>query len=653
MAKARKQPSPPLQAAQVWCLLATALLGLAPFIPTLPVLMQIAVPVLLAARAWGNWRNKAVPSRLIMGLAAVLGVAFVLNTYHTVVGKEAGLALLTWLLPLKLLEANTRRDARVAIMLCCFMLTGQFLNEQSPLVAVFVLVCAGFIIMTSAKLEQPMLSVRTAARQTRSLLLGAVPLMVLLFVLFPRIDGPLWGMPLDSLSSSTGLSDDMEPGSIANLIVSGEVAFRVEFEGTPPTPQLRYWRGPVLTDFDGRTWHQRHNPMRPEPHYSVDGPAYTYWMTLEPHRHNWLLALDYPAPKAENAQYGEDLNLLTRNPVQARIRYRLTSYPQTKVGLDELKFIRAAALRLPQGSNPRTVALGQKLHEENANPAERVQAAIRFMRGDGLAYTLSPPIAGQHAADEFLFDNKKGFCEHFSSAFTILMRAAGVPARVVTGYQGGEFNPLDGTLVVRQSEAHAWSEVWLEGQGWVRVDPTALSAPRRIADGLANALGDTQMPLMLRQDNAFVRNLRYRMEALSNTWNQWVLGYNAKRQTELLNQLGVQNADWRTLTSLLGSFVALWLAWLTWRLWPRGPRGDALDRSWRLFCRRLARRGVRREPWEGPADFARRAALAMPAQAATILALAEEFARLRYGLPGSESAAGLAAFRRAVQQFRP
>jgi len=318
MLKARKQPSPPLQAAQVWCLLATALLGLAPFIPTLPVLMQIAVPVLLAARAWGNWRNKAVPSRLIMGMAAVLGVAFVLNTFHTVVGKEAGLALLTWLLPLKLLEANTRRDARVVIMLCCFMLTGQFLNEQSPLVAVFVLVCAGFIIMTSAKLEQPMLSVRMAARQTRSLLLGAVPLMVLLFVLFPRIEGPLWGMPLDSQSASTGLSDDMEPGSIANLIVSGEVAFRVEFEGTPPPPQLRYWRGPVLTDFDGRTWRQRHNPMRPEPHYAVDGSAYTYWMTLEPHKHNWLLALDYPGPRAENAQYGEDLNLLTRNPVQAR-----------------------------------------------------------------------------------------------------------------------------------------------------------------------------------------------------------------------------------------------------------------------------------------------------------------------------------------------
>lgn len=376
-------------------------------------------------------------------------------------------------------------------------------------------------------------------------------------------------------------------------------------------------------------------------------------MTLEPHNQGWLLALDYPAPKAEGALYGEDLNLLSRRPVQARIRYHLTSYPQTKVGVDEFKFIRAGALSLPQGSNPRTVALGQRFQQSEASPAKRVEAAIRFMRGDGLAYTLNPPVAGQHAADEFLFDTKKGFCEHFASAFTILMRAAGVPARVVTGYQGGEFNPLDGTLVVRQSDAHAWSEVWLDGQGWVRVDPTALSAPRRIDAGLANALGDTQLPLMLRQDNAFVRNLRYRMEALSNTWNQWVLGYNAKRQTQLLSQLGVQDADWRTLTALLGSFIALWLAWLTWRLWPRGPRGDALDRSWRLLCRRLARRGVPRKSWEGPQDYARRAAATLPAHAPAILALAEEFARLRYGSPARRSDAGLAAFRRAVQQFRP
>lgn len=645
--------SQPLQTLQVWFLLGTATLGLLPFLQSLPLALKFLVPLLLIWRSWLNLRARALPPRLVMVLIAAAGIALVAATYHTLVGRVAGLALLTWLLPLKLMEMRTRRDARVAIMLCCFMLTGQFLNQQSALVAVFVLVCATAIIMTSAKLQQPGLDLRATGGLAGRLILAAIPLMAMLFVLFPRIDTPLWGMPMDTPTSTTGLSNNMEPGSIAKLILNGEIAFRVEFQGPLPPPRERYWRGPVLTGFDGQTWYPRKGGILMKPDYRVSGPAYSYWMTLEPHDQGWLLAMDFPDHQTENAVFSDDLSLVSRRPVSRRLRYHVNSFPQSRVGLDERKYVLDAALRLPSGFNPRTVALGRKIAQDNPDPEQRVLAAQRFLREDRLTYTLVPPEMGRDTADEFLFNLKQGFCEHFSSSFAILMRAAGVPTRVVTGYQGGEFNPMDGTFVIRQSDAHAWDEVWLSGRGWVRVDPTAIAMPNRIDNGLAQAVGDAGLPMLLRQDNAFVRNLRYRLEALSNAWNQWVLGYNARRQLELLQDLGMPDADWRTLAQLLGGGAALWLLWLTWHLWPRLPHEDALDRCWHRFCARLARRGVHRFAWEGPDDFAQRAARALPASAAAILDIAQRYAQMRYGPPGSFTQTRVAAFRRAVQQFKP
>ncbi|MDP5241284.1 DUF3488 and transglutaminase-like domain-containing protein [Uliginosibacterium sp. 31-16] len=651
---AESRPSPPLPREAGFFLLATAALGLAPFVPYLPWSLSLLAALLLLWRGVLVWRDAPPPARFTLLLAAALGIVLTVASYHTIFGKQAGLSLLSMLLPLKLLEARTRRDGRAALLLCCFLLTGQFLNAQSMAVAAFVLLCATAIVATSAKLEQPGQAPRGALRTALRLLGGAVPLMLLLFVLFPRINGPLWGMPLDAYAGSTGLSDSMRPGSISELIQSGEIAFRVEFEGTPPAPAQRYWRGPVLSEFDGQEWKVRESMLRRAPTYTVAGPAYRYSLTLEPHNRGWLLALDYPDSGAADALYGDDLVLLARRPVRNRVRYNLTSFPETPVGLQERENVLKAALRLPPASNPRTSALGAGLQAGNAEPAARVEAALRFMREARLAYTLSPPLLGQHPADEFLFDTKRGFCEHFAGSFVVLMRAAGVPARVVTGYQGGEFNPVDGTLVVRQSDAHAWAEVWLAGRGWQRVDPTAASFPRRIDEGIARALPEGEaMPIMLRQNFEFLRSLRYRWEAISNGWNQWVLGYNAQRQLDLMRSLGLPDADWRQLAGLLAACASAWLLWLGLRLWPRHARLDALDRCWRRLCRKLARQGVRHQPWEAPGDFARRAAAALPQHADTIIAIAEHYATLRYG-PGVEKpATQLAALRAAVQQFRP
>lgn len=654
MAKAARPASTPLPQEGAWFLLATATLGLLPFLSYLPVAASTLAVLLLVWRGWLTWRGAPAPTRPTLLLVMLLSVVLVMKSHHALLGKEAGLTLLALLLPLKLIESRTLRDARAALMLCCFMLTGQFLTAQSMLVALCVALCASAVIASSAKLEQPALRARAALHIALRMAGGAIPLTLLLFVLFPRIDGPLWGMPQDAYSGTTGLSDRMQPGSISELIVSGDIAFRAEFRGPlPPRSQL-YWRGPVLTYFDGREWSARPARLRATLPYTPQGTAYPYTMTLEPHNRGWLLALDYPDAPDDPAIAGrvtEDFVAIARRPVRTRIRYALTSYPATPVGAQEQHDILIDAQALPRDSNPRTRLLGMRIKAEHTDPAERVRAAIDYLREAHLTYTLNPPVAGRHAADEFLFDSRQGFCEHFASSFTILMRAAGVPARVVTGYQGGDYNPLDGTLVVRQSDAHAWVEVWLEGRGWIRVDPTAAAVPQRIEQGITGALDGGELPMLLR-DSDFLRTLRHRWEAISNGWNQWVLGYNARRQIEFMQTLGMRDADWHDMALILGSGMLAWILWLGWRLWPRRAHADALDVCWQRFCGRLAHHGLPRHAWEAPADFAQRAARRFPQHAEDIRQIAEEYAALRYGLPDTAWKTRVATLRRAVQQFR-
>lgn len=612
-------------------LLATGALSSLPFLPELPRPIAALAVLLLCWQFWLMRRDALPPGRLVMILLTLLGTSLCFMEYRTLFGREPGLALLSLFLPLKLLESRSVRDARATMLLCCFLMTGQFLNAQNPGVALMVLLCTVAILATSARLERPKLALRPALRTSAGLIAGALPLLVLLFLLFPRIDGPLWRLPGDSAGSSTGLSDTMQPGSISNLILSGEIAFRAEFEGALPPPRQRYWRGPVLTDFDGSTWRERQAGSFPEPPYLIQGPVYRYTLTLEPHNRPWLLALDYAGPGPSKVRYGSEFNLMALAPVSARQRLSLSAYPETQVGREERPGRLQAALRLPEGRNPRTLAAGQTLLAKFPEARERLDAAIALLRNAHLTYTLNPPLLGENSADEFLFESKRGFCEHFASSFVILARAAGLPARVVTGYQGGERNPLDGTLVVRQSDAHAWSEVWLEGAGWLRVDPTATSAPARIDDGISGALpAGESLPVFL-GDSTLMRDLRHRLEAISNGWNQWVLGYNASRQTELLRRLGLPDTDWHTLVGLLGAGAGSWLLYLLIRLWPRQARRDRLDVIWHRFCRKLAKRGLERHPWETAGDFARRAALELPESADTICRIAENYSTLRFG----------------------
>jgi transglutaminase-like putative cysteine protease len=632
-------------AAALW-LLACVTVTLAPHALRLPGWLGALCALLLAWRAWLLWQAGAPPHRLVIVLVALAAGVDVNYHFDHFFGKDPGVALLAVLLCLKLLEVRRARDIRAAVLLGLFLQLGVFFDDQSLPVAAAALTGTLLAVVTLLALEDSRSAARAQLRLGTLLLAQGLPFMLALFVLFPRVQGPLWGLPADAWSALTGLSDSMAPGSISQLSLSEAIAFRARFDGPPPAPAQRYWRGPVLTDFDGSTWRARPAPLTAEPAYVPRGPRYDYQLTLEAHDRNWLLALDFPAGAPPGARYASDFRLLSEHPLRARSRFELRAYPQTPVGIDEHPDVVAAARRLPPRSNPRTQALGRRLAAGGPSAETVLARALEHLRALTLTYTLRPPPLGTHSVDEFLFDTGRGFCEHFSSAFVFLMRAAGVPARVVTGYQGGEINPVDTSLVVRQSDAHAWAEVWIAGRGWVRVDPTALAAPQRIEGGLAAALPQGEpLPFMLRPALAWLRDLRHQWEAATNVWNQRVLGYNPERQRELLARLGMPPPEWKSLGLVLGGTLgALMLALLGWAVRQR-RRVDPLDRAWDAFCHKLARRGSARAPWEGPADYAQRLAAAHPRHAAELRDISLTYARLRYGPPETRAAIDALAHR--------
>ena len=649
-AKAHRRPSADvvLERRQGSWLLGSALLTLAPHASWLPSWITILCAALLSWRGFLQWRGKQAPPHLLLLLLTVAAAAGVRAEFGHFFGKDPGVALLALLLGLKLLEVRTVRDVRATVLLCFFLQLAIFFEDQSVPVAAVVLCATLLALVSLVTLTDPGGRNAEHLRTAATLMAQGLPLMLVLFVIFPRIEGPLWGLPADAFSARTGLSETMSPGSISALSTSGAIAFRAAFTGTAPPPLQRYWRGPVLSQFDGRSWHPGRVQEADAPFYSPGGDRLDYTLTLEAHARRWLLALDYPGAintEPDTAagrqsgsgaraalRYTSDYQLLDRQPVRARARYLLNAYPNTSVGREESAASLAAARQLPAGFNARTRALAMAMAANTTSDAQILQRAIAHLRGAELIYTLNPPLLGTDSVDEFLFDTKRGFCEHFASAFTVLMRAAGVPARVVTGYQGGEINPIDGNLVVRQLDAHAWSEVWLAGRGWVRVDPTYVSAPRRIEEGLVAALPTGEpLPFNLGVQNAWARTLRLRWEALSNAWNQRVLGYNPDRQRELLARLGFQGDDaWVLAGALTTCAGILLLALFMWTSRKRKTE-DALDRAWRRLSKRLASRGLERQPWEGAHDYAHRVAGAIPELEATMRAIGDNYGRLRYG----------------------
>ena len=634
-----------------WLVLALAIVG-APHALRAPWWLALLTAALYGWRALVlRWRQP-LPARWVLLMIALVAMLGVWLEYRTVFGRIPGIVLLLLFSGLKLMEARTHRDAAAVVFLCYFLLITNFLYSQGIWEALVLCVALGVITTTVIGFSAPQRSLRSNAQSAATLLAHAAPAALLLFLLFPRVQGPMWGLPQDAQQAVTGLNDTMTPGSVAELAQSDALAFRAEFVGPIPPPRQRYWRGPVLSEFDGRTWSAapplvaRHDPRL------RGGTALRYSVLLEAHHRRWLFALESPAQRPPQSNFSLDGDLLSIAPVRARLRYEMTSVADAEPDPEEDARLLRRALRLPAGYNPKAKALADEWRRASANEGEILARAVDFFRSSKLAYTLEPPPLGQDSVDEFLFSTRAGFCEHFASAFVFLMRSAGVPSRVVTGYLGGDPNPIDGILTVRQSDAHAWAEVFLAGRGWVRVDPTAAAVPARLESGLARSIpGSSALPLLMRPQLEWLRGMRYNWEALVHRWNVWVLGYNPERQRDLMSRLGMPEADWRSLAAmLLGTmcvFAALLVAWSLKRV----VRPDPIQAAWLRFCRKLDARGLSRAPHEGPRDFAERAMRGIPSSSAVIGRIGELYIALRYGREPAPT--DVVELSRLVRAFRP
>ena len=604
------------------------------------------------------------PGRLVRLTLMLLVIMAVFRQYHTLLGRDPGMALLITLLGLKFLELRTQRDFVVSLFVFYLVILGGFLYSQSMWLGAWALVAVAACTAALMHLTQPAgMDLSRRLRLSGVMLAKALPLMVIVYLLFPRISGTLWGLPADAHGGLTGMPDMIQPGSIRSLSESSEIAFRVRFDGAPPPSRELYWRGLVLTETDGHGW--RRGTVRPgkEVSFVPLAGAVRYEVTLEPSNKPWLLALDLPATRPRGARYLADFTVEHREPVRERLTYTLTSYTRHNTGAIETED-REQALRLPVNVSGRTRILAERWRRENGNPLSVAQAALDFFHRENFIYTLNPPLLGDNPVDDFLFTARRGFCEHFAAAFVTLMRAAGIPSRVVVGYQGGELNTAGNYLIVRQSDAHAWAEIWTAERGWVRVDPTGAVAPERIELGQEavqrleqQGIGLGSLPaeavrrvMQLGWFGFVARHARWYWDLTNMTWYRWVVDYGKERQERFLASLGLDDISWNRLTSLLFAgalLIALGYAALLLR--PK-KSVDPAHALYLRFCRRLARAGLARAPHEGAVDFAQRCGRFRPELKTRLDVITDLYVRARYGERAGVEA--LRALKREVAAFR-
>jgi transglutaminase-like putative cysteine protease len=558
----------------------------------------------------------------------------------SLIGLDAGVVLLIAAFILKLVEMRSRRDALVLILLGFFAVVTVYLFDDRLTTAAFTLLPVTGLLAALIGLQQSPLqpSPWPPLRLAASLLAQAVPLMLLLFLFFPRF-GPLWSLPLPDQRAVTGLSDSMAPNDIAELSRSDALAFRASFDGAPPPRDQQYWRALTMDKFEGRRWSQSQEVRwAAAPAWATAGAPLQYRITMQASNKPWLFGLDVATTDLELTRLMSDFRLERSAPVEQTLVYSVTSWPQALREPRASQAMLRRSLQLPADGNQRSRQWAQQLKAQNPDPQALVQALLKHFHEEPYSYTLRPPAVGENSIDDFLFGTRAGFCEHYAGAMAFVLRAAGIPTRVVAGYQGGELNPAGNYIQVRQFDAHAWVEYWREGRGWTSVDPTFEVAPQRIQLGLEEALAGEQsflenspLSLLRYRHIGWLNQLRLSWENLNDGWQQWVLGYQQRTQLETL-QKWFGRLDWRDLLISLvggGAAVLLIVTLLLFKPWRR--ERDVQQRLYLRFERLLARHGVQRQPGEGARAFAQRAELALPAQVGHIRAFADAFEAQRYG----------------------
>ncbi len=594
-----------------------------------------------------QWRTQ-IPRHFSL-LLATLSLLLVNQVHQTLIGREAGVAVLIALCISKLYETRSVRDAHAMLLLAFFATGISFLHGQAPWQAALAGLALVATVCIALRLENKVLTLGISIKTAIKICLQAIPLAILLFILFPRLPAPLWSLPNET-AARTGLSGDkMSPGSLNQLIQDDRIAFRAQFNGMAPRQTQLYWRGPVFDQFDGQSWLPATAHSSNPPPIIARGPQVNYSITLEPHQQNWLLALDLPTQFPQSAMLNSQLQLIQRSPISQRLRYTASStlHWQTLGNADT-----AAALQLPPSLNPKTVSLAQSWQQQA--PAQRVQSGLQWLKTQHFSYTLTPPLLEKKdRIDEFLFESKQGYCEHYASAFAVLMRAANVPARIVTGYQGGQFNPNGNYYMIRQADAHAWVEVWLPEQGWQRVDPTFVVSPTRIENGFENSfasrLQNDALPSLLSRNATFIKAMRLQLDAWVNHWNQWVIAYDSQRQLNLLQRLGINDfLSWRFLLYLCGGLLLILGGFLVYFLHrnPAQPT-DMASQLFARYCKKLHRYQLYQAPHETASQFAVRCQIAQPELAASMIEITNLYLAARY----AQDSSALAQLKIAIKRF--
>ena len=622
-------------------LLAAVALVASPHVLNLAPAVMAFFGVLAVWRVAVLYLGLRLPNKALLFFLTLTGGAIVLGHYHRFWGQEAGSSLFIIGLGLKLMELKTLRDAYLVIFLAFFVALTQYLFSQSiPMagytLAVVVLLVASMIGLNS----NAAFPLRARLKLAGLMVAQALPAMALLFVFFPRIQGPLWEFPDDTHAAKTGLSDTLSPGSVTHLALSQETAFRVDFEGrTPPTRSL-YWRGPVFWATNGHGWMTSPGiSLAPARKPRFAGESLSYTVTLEPHGQHWIFALELPDSFPQEFTETADYQLLAKEPVIERKQYRISSRTaQTTGPLSESEARRA--LQLPAERSAKLEALVEAWTRENPGPRQLVDRALRYFREEPFFYTLNPPPSEGDPAENFLLETRRGFCEHFATAFVVLMRMGGVPARVVTGYQGGQWNDIGHFLEVKQANAHAWAEVWLEPSGWTRVDPTAAVAPERIERGLDmdTQLSAGEVRFNLGEGRAGAegfgwvrvwRGIRMIGSSIDHAWASWILAYGSDSQAHFMQWLGL--LDWRSVAAWLGLGMVVFALGLAWAILPkRQASPDPAKRVYEHFLTKLARWDLVPQTGEGPVSFAERAAQAVPDLADSFRLISRLYLQIRY-----------------------
>lgn len=627
-----------------------------PHIPRLPLWV-----VFWCAIAWGyvlvvTKYRLPLPGKALRLVLTIGGTAAVLLTSGFSLDRYSSVALLWIMASIKPMEIRTYRDEMVTIFLIYFLAISSLFFASSFAMGLYM---AFPLIATTAlliHLHQPRSKFSSSLGLSATLMLKALPLTLILFIVFPRIHGSLWGMRSPATARS-GFSDRLTPGSVTRLVRNNDIAFRVEFDGRIPEPDRLYWRGLVFWFFDGQSWQpSRNNLYFDRPLKGQNSVAYT--ITLEPHNQRWLFALDLPYKSGSRALFLSDHTLTSPWIVSQRIQYRVQSYITYNTG--QLWEGESAALQTPWGSNPQAAALARKWRADAKSMADVVDMALQHFRNNDFNYTLNPPPLGLESIDDFLFKTRKGYCEHYASAFAFLMRAAGIPARIVAGYLGGELNPYGKYLIVRQSDAHVWAEVWLPGKGWVRIDPTLSVAPQRVSQGAAAALPPEERSTLKAFTGSgplakYWLNLEFGWDAVNNQWNKWVLGYSKNMQKTLFSKIGIKPGTWAGLakTIMLGIGLMGALSILYFFRFIGKPPGqtDTVQNVYLKFCDKLDRIGLARTPSQGPLDFAETVIAVRKDLKTRVLDIANLYVYLRYAGNGNED--DLKRFKMLVKQFSP